>query len=76
MNCQQPVFTKTPFGTLIFGLTVVFTIWLGGFALWEDAMLIVLASLIPPVGYLLYWYFIKDPVCPICKARHFEKNHG
>ena len=71
MNCQQPVFAKTKFRTYRFALISIIGWGLGIATLTPGGILFF--GLASSGGYIMYWYFIKDPVCPICRARHFEK---
>jgi hypothetical protein len=25
------------------------------------------------IVYTLYWYFVKNPICPMCKSRNFKR---
>jgi hypothetical protein len=78
-NCEQDVYTKTPFS--FFGLGAFIGV----------AMLagILLATAVTPgfgaggigwvvglpagiVIYIVYWYVVKQPVCPMCNAKNFR----
>jgi len=76
-NCEQDVYAKTPFS---FGALIAFAI-----GMTIIAMLI--NSWINPgntgpglffgfpsglIAYVLYWFFVKQPVCPMCNAKNFD----
>jgi hypothetical protein len=82
MNCQQPVFTKTPFNKLHLAVLItISSIFVAGIGLIGQVFVNLLGMVITallfgiPIGsvtYVIYWYFFRKPVCPICNARHFE----
>lgn len=76
MNCQQPVFAKTHFSKFEMAIFMA-VVALAGFAIGLQISRVPWLGIIYgiPVGgvlYIIYWYFGKKPVCPICRSRHFE----
>lgn len=82
MNCQQRVFTKTPFNKFhlsifiaISGILVLLVGSVGEIFTRPSASIVGSILISAPIGtltYVIYWYAIRKPVCPMCKARHFR----
>jgi energy-converting hydrogenase Eha subunit A len=70
------VFAKTNFSLLeLLFPTIVIALFIGGIFLDSTGDLwvpVIIGATIGALAYVLYWYFIKPPVCPMCNAIDFR----
>lgn len=78
-NCEQRVFATTPFNKFwfffyIFAMAIIMISTLNPTASISRAWSALGISIfIVTIVYTLYWYFIKNPICPMCRSRNFKR---